>query len=377
MPRIDAFFMLGRQQGCSDIHFAVGLPPLVRIDGELVPVKYRDLSQEEAESMLDEILDESHKTQFDSTGSVDLSYNSEEAGRYRINVCRQARGITFVCRVIPEKIVPLNRLGLPQVVSSFADLTSGLILATGAAGTGKSTTLAAIVNEINERRSVKIITLEDPVEFVHPSEKALIVQRELGSDVVTFAEGLRSALRQDPDVILVGELRDLETISLALEASETGNLVLGTLHSRGATQTIDRILDAFPAESHLQIRSTLADNLRCIISQELVRTVDGRGRLAAAEILVITPAVSRLIREGKTFQIPAVISTGRRFGMQLMDQALLRLVSAGDIDADEAYRLATEKRDFEAFRSAPAPASEPEKPPSQGVFSKAFRNGES
>lgn len=374
MPRIDAFFMLGRQQGCSDIHFTVGLPPLVRIDGELVPVKYRDLSQEEAEAMLEEILDDSHNEQFQAMGSVDLSYTSPDAGRYRINVCRQARGITFVCRVIPETIVPLNRLGLPQVVSSFADLTSGLVLATGAAGTGKSTTLAAIVNEINQRRSAKIITLEDPVEFVHRSDNALIIQRELGSDVMSFSDGLRSALRQDPDIILVGELRDLETISLALEASETGNLVLGTLHSRGATQTIDRILDAFPAESHHQIRSTLADNLRCIISQELVRTADGRGRRAAAEILVITPAVSRLIREGKTFQIPGVISTGRRYGMQLMDQSLHRLVSAGDIDPDEAYRLATDKREFEAFRNAPAEAA-PAAP--KGTFSQAFRGRES
>jgi twitching motility protein PilT len=346
----------------------------VRIDGELVPVKYRDLSQEEAEAMLEEILDDSHKHQFQAMGSVDLSYTSPDAGRYRINVCRQARGITFVCRVIPETIVPLNRLGLPQVVSSFADLTSGLILATGAAGTGKSTTLAAIVNEINQRRSAKIITLEDPVEFVHRSNSALIIQRELGSDVMSFSDGLRSALRQDPDIILVGELRDLETISLALEASETGNLVLGTLHSRGATQTIDRILDAFPAESHHQIRSTLADNLRCIISQELVRTADGRGRRAAAEILVITPAVSRLIREGKTFQIPGVISTGRRYGMQLMDQSLHRLVSAGDIDPDEAYRLATDKREFEAFRSAP---TGPAAGSSRGASSQAFRGGES
>jgi twitching motility protein PilT len=369
VPRLDAFFVLGRQQGCSDIHFTVGLPPLVRIDGELVPVKYRDLSQEEAEAMLDEILDDSHRERFQNLGSVDLSYFSPDSGRFRINVCRQARGITFVCRVIPDKIVPLEKLALPQVVASFADLTSGLVLTTGSAGTGKSTTLAAIVNEINERRTVKIVTLEDPVEFVHKSKKALIVQRELGSDVQTYSDGLRSALRQDPDVILVGELRDVETISLALEASETGHLVLGTLQSRGATQTIDRILDAFPAEAHAQIRGTLAENLRCIISQDLVRTADGRGRRAAAEILVVTPAVSRLIREGKTFQIPGVISTGRRFGMQLMDQSLLRLVTAGDVDPDEAYRLATEKRDFESFRTGGSERTTA----SGGAFSKAFR----
>lgn len=376
MARLDAFLVLGRQQGCSDVHFTVGLPPLVRIDGELVPVKYRDLSAEEAQMMLDEILDDTHRETFTETGSVDLSYNSEEAGRFRINVCRQARGISFICRVIPDAVIPLEKLGLPKVTASFADLTSGLILVTGAAGTGKSTTLAALVHEINEKRAVKVVTLEDPVEFVHKNVKSLIVQREVGSNISDFAGGLRSALRQDADVILVGELRDLETLSMAFEAAETGHLVLATLHSSGATQTIDRILDAYPPESHEQVRSTLADVLRCVVHQELVRAADGRGRRAAVEILVVTPAVAKLLREGKTFQIPGIISTGRRYGMQLMDQALLSLLQAGDIDADDAYRLATEKGDFASFRTTPVVDAQADLPHSGGAFSKAFQSAD-
>lgn len=379
MARLDAFLVLGRQQGCSDVHFTVGLPPLVRIDGELVPVKYRDLSAEEAQMMLDEVLDDAHRETFSETGSVDLSYASEEAGRFRINVCRQARGVSFICRVIPDTVLPLEKLGLPKVTLSLADLTSGLILVTGAAGTGKSTTLAALVNEINERRAVKIVTLEDPVEFVHKNAKALIVQREVGSNIPDFAGGLRSALRQDADVILVGELRDLETLSMALEASETGHLVLATLHSNGATQTIDRILDAYPPESHEQVRGTLADVLRCVVHQELVRASDGRGRRAAVEILVVTPAVAKLLREGKTFQIPGMISTGRRYGMQLLDQALMSLLQAGDIDPDDAYRLATEKKDFASFRTTPVVDTNADGdtvPDSGGAFSKAFQSAE-
>ncbi len=370
MPRIDAFLKLGREQGCSDIHFTVGLPPLVRMDGELAPIKYRTLTEEETESMVTEILCGSHLEEFHQNGSVDLSYASEEVGRFRVNVCRHSRGISVVCRVIPDKVIPLSELGLPPVIINFTQLNAGLILVTGATGTGKSTTLAAFIDQINRTRNATILTLEDPVEFVHASQKSLVVQREIGSSLLSFTEGLRSALRQDPDVILVGELRDAETIALALEASETGHLVLGTLHTRGAAQTIDRILDAFPSESHNQVRNTLADNLRCILSQELVRAADGRGRRAALEILVVRPAVAQLIREGKTFQLPRVMETGRRYGMQLMDRALLNLVQAGDVDPDEAYLLAKDKRDFLPYISSPGgsgasqpPASDPTSTP--------------
>lgn len=353
MPRIDAFLQLGREQGCSDVHLTVGLPPLARMDGDLTPIKYRDLSQEEIQLMVLEILDDLRREELARDGAVDFSYESPDSGRYRINVCKQARGTSVVCRVIPNKVHALSQLGLPRVLTSISDLNAGLVLVTGATGTGKSTTLAAIIDEINSTQDVSIITLEDPIEFVHESKKALVIQREIGTQVSSFSDGLRSALRQDPDVILVGELRDRETIQLALEASETGHLVLGTLHTRSAAQTIDRILDAFPSEMHNQVTNTLAESLRVVICQELVRAADGRGRRAAVEVLVVMPAIAQLIREGKTFQIPQSIMTGRRYGMQLMDKALLALVQAGDADPDEACLLATDKRDFLPYVTRP------------------------
>ncbi len=353
MPRIDAFLQIGREQGGSDIHFTVGLPPLVRLDGELVPIKYRALSLEEAEGILQEIFTDYHRAQFHEKGTVDLSYASPGVGRFRINACRHLRGLAVSCRVIPDRIPRLADLGLPRVVTRFINYSSGLVLVTGATGTGKSTTLAAMINEINQTQNLNILTLEDPVEFLHKSEKSLVIQREIGSHLPSFKDGLRSALRQDPDVILVGELRDFETISLALEAAETGHLVFGTLHTRGAAQPIDRIVDALPADGQSQVRHSLADNLKCVLSQELVRVADGRGRRAAVEILVVTLAVAQLIREGKTFQIPSSIATGRRVGMQLMDQSLLALVRAGDVDPDEAFLKAADKWGFAPFVTRP------------------------
>jgi twitching motility protein PilT len=353
MSRIDAFLQLGREQGCSDIHLTVGLPPLVRMDGELVPLKYRELDQHETVSLVQEILSPEMKVELDERGAVDFSYHAEGVGRFRVNVYRQYRGIAAACRVIPEGLPQLVDLGLPQVLTRLVSLKSGMILVTGGAGTGKSTTLAALIGSINESRNLNIITLEDPIEFVHDSKKCQVLQREVGTQVESFSEGLRSALRQDPDVILVGELRDPETIGLAVEASETGHLVLATLHTRGAYPTIHRLVGAFPSESHSQIRHTLAENLKCVISQELVRLADGRGRRAVCEILVVSSAVSQLIRDGKTHQIPSAIATGRRLGMQLMDQALLELVRSGDIDPDEAFLKAVEKREFLPFVSKP------------------------
>jgi twitching motility protein PilT len=346
MAQIDAFLKLGREQGCSDIHLTVGLPPLVRLDGELTPLQYRQLEAEETQALVDDLLTEEEQRELEQRGAVDFSYEAEDVGRFRINVCRQHRGIAAVCRVIPESIPRLEDLGLPPVVKHFTSLRDGLILVTGGSGTGKSTTLAAMLGEMNEQRNLNILTLEDPVEFVHPSKKCQVVQRELGTHVPSFAAGLRAALREDPDVILVGELRDPETISLAVEACETGHLVLATMHTRGAHATIHRLVDAFPTEAHTQIRHTLADNVRCVLSQELVRTSDGRGRRAVLEILVVTSAISQLIREGKTHQIPSAMSTGRRVGMQVMDQALLTLVRAGDIDPDDAFLRAQDKREF-------------------------------
>jgi twitching motility protein PilT len=362
MPRVDAFLKLAREQGASDVHFTAGRPPMVRMDGELSPIKYRDLAHDELELIIGEMLDENLRAAFGANGSVDFSYASPDAGRFRTNICRQSRGITAVCRVIPDSVMPLAQLGLPQVVSTIAKLTHGLVLVTGATGSGKSTTLAAVVDEINRTRSNMIVTLEDPIEFVHKSDKSLIVQREIGIHVASFSEGLRAALREDPDVILVGELRDLETIRLALEASETGHLVLGTLHTRGAAQTIDRILDSFPPEAHNQIRHTLAENLRCVLSQALVRNADGRGRRAVVEVLVVMPAIAQLIREGKTFQIHNAIETGKRHGMQLMDHALLSLVKAGDVDAIEAHNLALDKRPFQPYLTRAVPEGAGDRP---------------
>jgi twitching motility protein PilT len=337
---------MGREQGCSDIHFTVGLPPLVRQDGELVPVRYRELGSDEIWMLLTEILEPAQQQEFERLGSIDLSYAPPGLGRFRINACRQLRGLAAFCRVIPAKVPVLAELGLPPVLSSFAALPSGLVLVTGGTGTGKTTTLAAIINEINQSRNLTVITLEDPIEFLHESAQSIVIQRELGVHLDSFHDGLRSALRQDPDVILVGELRDVETISAAIEASETGHLVFGTLHSRGAYQTIHRIVDAFPAEAQNQIRHTLAENLRAVVSQELVRVAEGRGRRAVAEILVVTPAVAQLIREGKTHQLPSMMVTGRRHGMRLMDQELLFLVQAGEVDPDDAFLKASDRREL-------------------------------
>lgn len=353
MPRIDAFLKLGREQDCSDIHLTIGLPPMVRLDGELIPLKYRELTRDETTTLIMEILGEDEIAQLKEGGSVDLSYNAEGVGRFRINVFQQHRGVSAVCRVIADEVPELSDLGLPSIVSRIAMVNAGLILVTGAAGTGKSTSLAAVINEINTNRNVNILTLEDPVEFLHEDKQGMVIQRELGTHVRSFSEGLRSALRQDPDVILVGEMRDLETISLALEASETGHLVLGTLHTRGAYQTIHRIVDSFPSEVHSQVRNTLAESLKCVMSQELIRVADGRGRRAVTEIMVSTPAINQMIRDGKTFQIPQAMATGRRHGMHLMDQSMLQLVQASEIDPDEAYNRATDKRDFIPFVNNP------------------------
>jgi twitching motility protein PilT len=367
MARIDAFLQLGREQGCSDIHFTVGLPPLVRSDGELTPLKYRDLTHEETEQLLTELMDRVALEELDRAGSVDFSYSADGLGRFRMNVFRHRLGMSGICRIVPEVVPRLTDLGLPSVVSHFSSLTSGLVLVTGGPGTGKTTTLAAIINEINESRSVTIVTLEDPVEFLHESKKALVIQREVGSHVSSFHEGLRSALRQDPDVILIGELRDPDTIASAIEASETGHLVLGTLHTRGASQTIHRIVDAFPAATQAQIRHTLADNLRAVVSQELVRVADGRGRRAVAEILIMTPAVAQLVRDSKTHQIPSAIVTGQRVGMQLMDRALLTLVQAGDIDPNDAFLRATDKKEFIFYVTQTDLLTQLEPVPSVGV----------
>jgi twitching motility protein PilT len=353
MARIDAFLEIGRQQGGSDIHFAVGLPPLVRLDAELVPIPYRELNAQECSDLVREIVDDVRWEACRVNGAVDLSYESENAGRFRINVFHRRGGLAAVCRIIPEQVPTMAELGLPRVLSQFGRLSNGLVLVTGSTGTGKSTTLAAMIRDINERESLNILTLEDPIEFVHQSKRCQIVQREVGTHVSSFQDGLRAALRADPDVILVGELRDPETVMLALEAAETGHLVFGTLHTRGAAQSIDRMVDAHPSENHTQVRHSLAENLKAVVSQELIRCADGRGRRAAHEVLVVTMAVQQMIREGKSFQIAGAITTGKRLGMQLMDQSLLSLVRAGEVDPDEAFLKAEDKWGFAPFLTRP------------------------
>jgi twitching motility protein PilT len=353
MPRIDVFLQLAREQGGSDIHLTVGLPPMLRLEGRVSALKYRELDAAETADLLSEIIPPGRQEELARRGAIDLCYSAVGIGRFRINIYRQNRGMAAACRVIAARAPRLADLGLPPVVTHFTQMRSGLVLVTGGVGTGKSTTLAAMIEEINQTRPATILTLEDPIEVMHESKQSLIVQREVGTHVHSFAAGLHAGLREDPDIILVGELRDPETIALAVEASETGHLVLGTLHTRGAYQTIHRITDAFPAGAQAQIRHTLAENLKAVVSQELLRSFDGRGRRAAVEILVVNAAIAQLIRESKTHQIPSAISTGRRFGMQLLDQALLAMVRAGEIDPDDAFTRATDKQEFTRYVTQP------------------------
>jgi twitching motility protein PilT len=347
--RIDAFLQLGREQNASDVHLAVGMPPVLRVFGDVQPVRYRELSANENRALIFEVLSEEQKTRFDAGHDLDFSYSPAPEERYRFSVFRKMGNIAAVVRIVPKAVSSLDELGLPPVVKRLAQSHQGLLLVTGTTGTGKSTTLGAIIDHINCTRKLNIITLEDPVEFVHQSKKSLIVQRELGESVGSFAEGLRAALREDPDVILVGELRDPETIALAMIAAETGHLVLGTLHTTSAAKTLDRIIDSLPTEQKLQGQVFLAQHLRGVISQALVKKTDGRGRKAIVEIMVSNPAISNLLLTGKQFQIPAAMQTGKEAGMRLLDQALLEAVQAKEVDPDDAYLHAQDKKLLQRF----------------------------
>ncbi len=353
MARLDAFLKLGRSQGCSDVHLAVGMPPLLRRHGDLFPIKYRQLSEAELTGMLVEILTEAQWTACKAGVDLDFSYAAEELGRFRVNLFRKMHGLGATFRIVPDAIPTLDSLGLPPVVHQLAQTTHGLVLVTGTTGSGKSTTLAAMVQLLNTTRRLNIITLEDPIEFVHTSQQSLIVQREIGTHVGSFAEGLGAALREDPDVILVGELRDPETVAMALTAAETGHLVLSTLHTTSASKTLDRLMDAVPTEYRVQMTTTLAQTLRGVIAQSLVKTADGRGRKAIAEIMVMTPAITQLLMNDQVFQIPLKLQTGRNLGMQLMDQALLEALQNKEIDPHDAYRCALDKRSFQRFVTDP------------------------
>ena len=349
MPRIDSFLKLGLAQGCSDVHLAVGVPPMLRMNGDLMPIKFRELSDTELENYIMEILSDSQKEHFYSGNDLDFSYVGEEGDRFRVNLFRKDTGVGAVFRFIPNDVPTLESLDIPDVIRDFCDYHQGMVLVTGSTGTGKSTTLAAMINHLNQTRNLNIISLEDPIEFVHPSKNCQVIQRELGTHLRSFADGVRSAMREDPDVILVGELRDAETISMAMTAAETGHLVLGTLHTTGAVKTIDRIIDALPGELREQTKSFLSHSLKAVVTQVLVKTLDGHGRKAIFEILVNNRAISKLIMKDQSHQIPAQLQTGKDVGMQLMDMSLLQAIEARQVDPDDAFRFANDKRKFQRF----------------------------
>ena len=349
MPRIDSFLKLGLAQGCSDIHLAVGVPPMLRMNGDLMPIKFRQLSDTELESYVMEILSDSQKDYFYSGRDLDFSYVGEDGGRFRVNLFRKDTGVGAVFRYIPNEVPTLEQLNMPDVIRGFCDYHQGMVLVTGSTGTGKSTTLAAMINHLNQTRSLNIISLEDPIEFVHPSKKSQVIQRELGTHLRTFANGVRSAMREDPDVILVGEMRDADTISMAMTAAETGHLVLGTLHTTSAVKSIDRIIDALPGELREQTKSFLSHSLKAVVTQVLIKTPDGRGRKAVLEVLVNNRAISKLIMTDQSHQIPSQLQTGKNVGMQLMDQALLESIKANEVDPDDAYRYALDKKKFQRY----------------------------
>jgi twitching motility protein PilT len=353
MARIDAFFKLMNEQGASDLHLVSGQPPALRLIGDMERIKYKVLENDDLKSMLYEIAPEDKVKVFEETGDVDFGYEIPGLARYRANFFMQKYGVAAVFRQIPEEILTAEQLGLPAVVSKLASLPRGLVLVTGPTGSGKSTTLAAIIDEANKTRKDHIITVEDPIEFVHVSQSCIINHREVGLHTKSFTAALKGALREDPDIILVGEMRDLETISLAIEAASTGHLVFGTLHTSSAPKTVDRVIEVFPSSEQSQIRSTLSDGLRAVIAQVLFKRIDKKGRCAAMEILIATAAVRNLIREGKTHQINSMIQTGKKYGMVLLDDAIMDLLNKGWIGGDEAYMKANDKSKFRPFLKNP------------------------
>ncbi|HEX5797973.1 MAG TPA: type IV pilus twitching motility protein PilT [Candidatus Saccharimonadales bacterium] len=331
----------------SDLHLQVGLAPMLRVDGSLVAVSGAPvLSEEQVESLVFAILDDEQKQILLKDKEFDFSFAFGDLGRFRVNAFHERGNIAAALRLIPNEILTTEQLGLPKVVQKFAEYPRGLVLITGPTGSGKSTTLAALVDKINTERSTHIVTIEDPIEFTHKSKKSVVVQREVHYDTYSFSAALRSSLRQDPDVVLIGEMRDLETIAAAITIAETGHLVFATLHTNSAAQSVDRMIDVFPPHQQPQIRAQLSNILMGICAQRLVPTIGG-GRVASAEILVATPAVRNIIREGKSHQLDAVIQTGAEHGMQSMDKTLVGLIHAGSITYDEARNFAVDLEELD------------------------------
>ena len=346
MAQIDQLLNYLKEQGGSDLHLAAGLEPRIRVKGMMTKIEGRPaISDRDLRNLLVEIAAEQQWNEFEETLDVDFAYGLEGVARFRANYFVQDRGAAAVFRIIPEEIVGIDKLKLPEVIGSLADLESGLVLVTGPTGSGKSTSLSAIINEMNTNRSLHIITIEDPIEFVHPIKQSLITQREIGSHALGFTAALKAAMREDPDVVLVGEMRDLETMSLALAAAETGLLVFGTMHTNSAAKAIDRLLNAFPTDEQESVRSVLSDTLKAVLAQQLLRRKGG-GRCAALEVLLGSPALGSLIREGKTHQIANVIAMGKKQGMVSMDDALLKLLGEDKIESEAAHEKAIDKKEF-------------------------------
>lgn len=343
--KLDDLLRFAHRQGASDLHLSSGLPPMIRVDGDVRRLNVPPLDKDDLRSMIYEIMNDVQVKNFEETWEADFSTEVRGVARFRVNVFHQNRGPAVVFRTIPSRVLTLEDLQAPEKFKEIIDVPRGLVLVTGPTGSGKSTTLAAMLNHINENKHEHILTIEDPIEFVHESKKCLVNQREVHRDTQSFNNALRAALREDPDIILVGELRDLETIRLALTAAETGHLVFGTLHTSSAAKTIDRIIDVFPGEEKQLVRSMLSESLRAVIAQTLLKKI-GSGRVAAHEVLVATSAVKNLIREDKMAQIYSMIQTGAQYGMQTLDQALKGLINQGLVDRETARAKAHDKQAF-------------------------------
>jgi twitching motility protein PilT len=353
MAQIDELLRYLKENKGSDLHLTAGMPPCARVRGEVKQLDNRPhLGDAELRGMLAEVSGAERWKRFEEERDLDFAYGLEGVARFRANYFVQHRGVSAVFRIIPEQILSLEQLEMPPVIAELAELHEGLVLVTGPTGSGKSTTLAAIVDRINARQQKHIITIEDPVEFVHPNKRSVLSHREVGTHTKSFGAALRGAMREDPDVILVGEMRDQETIGLALTAAEMGALVFGTLHTNSAAKTVDRLVDAFPADQQDQVRLGLSESLAAVVSQLLLRTVDGKGRCAALEVLLRTTGLGNVIREGNTPMLNNIIQGGRPQGMRLMDDSLFELVKSGRVSAEVAYRKAQDKNRFESLLPA-------------------------
>jgi twitching motility protein PilT len=351
LARIDSFLQLVLEQHASDLYLISGSEPMIRFNGDLVPIRFRALTHIEAKKFLYEILPPNLKDKFERIRDLDFPYEIPGMGRFRVNYFMDSQGIGGVFRIIPAKVKSIDELDLPEALKKFTFLDNGLVLVTGPSGCGKTTTLAAMIRELNHIRKKHIITIEDPIEYIHPNVQCVISQREVGAHTKSFSDALRSALRESPDVILVGELRDIETISLAMTCAETGTLIFGTLHTQSAGKTIDRIIDVFPKDAQEQIRTMLSITLKGVVSQQLVKTADRTGRVAAVEILMGSTALGNMIRESKTYQINTLMQAGEseKTGMQTMDRALMKLVDNGSIRGEDALEMAYDRTMFSEF----------------------------